>query len=60
MAHEIEHEDIVTVSNILNDTKAYTKIGLALGIEIDSNSEIFEEIETFIVEKFQEMKEENL
>jgi len=53
MAHEIE--DIVTVSNILNDTKAYIKIGLALGIDIDSNSEIFEDIETFIVEKFQEM-----
>jgi len=58
MAHEIE--DIVTVSNILNDTKAYIKIGLALGIDIDSNSEIFEDIETFIVEKFQEMQEENL
>ena len=51
-------ENIVKVSNILNDTKAYNKIGEALGIEIDCNSEIFREIEEFIVEKYNEMKED--
>ena len=46
---------IEIVSEILNDTKAYNKIGEALGIEIDNDSDIFREIEEFIVEKFKEM-----
>ena len=56
-------ENIEKVSNILNDevvnrigTGAYTKIGKALGIKINTNSEIFREIEEFIVKKFNEMK----
>ena len=59
MANEVEHDDVIKVSNVLNDTKAWLKIEKALGIEIDSNSMIFQEIEEFIVEKFNEMKEEN-
>ncbi len=46
---------IEIVSEILNDTKAYNKIGEALGIEIDNDSDIFREIEEFIVEKFKEI-----
>lgn len=55
----LEHQDLTeAVSHVLNDTKAYTKIGEVLGIEPDNNSMIFHEIEEFIVEKFHEMQEE--
>ena len=47
------------VSNVLNKTGAYTEIGKALGIEIDCDSQIFHDIEEFIVEKYEEMQEEN-
>ena len=50
--------NIVIVSNILNSTKAYIKIGEALNIDIDSNSMIFSDIEEFIVAKYLEMQEE--
>ena len=51
-------EDLtIKISNILNETKAYTRIGRALEIEINSDSEIFHEIEEFILEKYQEMEE---
>lgn len=57
--NEIEHDKTILVSNILNDTKAYIKIGEALGIEIDCDSYIFSDIEEFIKEKYNEMLEEN-
>ncbi len=47
--------EIIAVSNILNDTGAYNQIGHALNMEIDSNSDIFREIEEFILEKYNEM-----
>jgi len=50
--------NIVIVSNILNSTKAYIKIGEALNIDIDSDSIIFSDIEEFIVAKYLEMQEE--
>tara|TARA_R110000803_G_scaffold57536_1_gene115461 strand:+ start:458 stop:706 length:249 start_codon:yes stop_codon:yes gene_type:complete len=46
---------IERVSNILNDTKAYDLIGKTLGIEIDVNSEIFRDIEEYIIERFEDM-----
>lgn len=49
---------IEIVSNILNDSKVYDKIADALGIEIDNNSEIFREIEEYIIERFEEMDED--
>ncbi len=59
LLNETEHDKTVLVSNILNDTKAYIKIGEALGIEIDCDSYIFSDIEEFIKEKYNEMLEEN-
>tara|TARA_R100000231_G_scaffold7380_1_gene10334 strand:- start:2890 stop:3129 length:240 start_codon:yes stop_codon:yes gene_type:complete len=51
-------DDYQRVSMILNDTKAYEKIAKALNIEqVDNDSEIFHDIEEFIVDKFREMKE---
>ena len=46
---------IEIVSNILNDTKVYDKISEALGIDNDNDSEIFREIEEYIVEQYDEM-----
>jgi len=46
---------IEIVSNILNDSKVYDKIADALGIDNDNDSEIFREIEEYIVEQYDEM-----
>tara|TARA_R110001632_G_scaffold175184_1_gene294904 strand:- start:954 stop:1199 length:246 start_codon:yes stop_codon:yes gene_type:complete len=43
------------VSNILNDSKVYNKIAKALGIKLDPDSDIFKEIEEYIVEQYDEM-----
>ena len=52
-------DDYQRVSMILNDTMAYEKITKALNIEkVDNDSEIFHDIEEFIVDKFREMKKE--
>ena len=52
-------EKILTLSNILNNTKIWDKISEALDIEMDSNSMIFHEIEEFILDKLDEMTEDN-
>lgn len=52
-------EKILTLSNILNNTKIWDKIADALDIELDSNSMVFHEIEEFIVDKLDEMIEDN-
>ena len=43
------------VSNILNDSKVYDKIADALGIELNNDSDIFREIEEYIIEQYYEM-----
>jgi hypothetical protein len=43
------------VSNILNDSKVYDKIAEALGIELNNDSDIFREIEEYVVEQYDEM-----
>lgn len=50
---------ILKISNILNNTKVWDKISEALDIEMDSNSMIFYEIEEFILDKLDEMTEDN-
>ena len=52
-------EKILTLSNILNNTKVWDKISKGLDVELDSNSMIFHEIEEFIVDKLDEMIEDN-
>ena len=52
-------EKILTLSNILNNTKIWDKISEALDIEMDCNSMVFHEIEEFIVDKLDEMIEDN-
>jgi hypothetical protein len=55
----MEELDIVKVSDILNLNNVYDSIGEALGTKMNSDSEIFYEIEEFIVQKFNEMNEED-
>jgi hypothetical protein len=52
-------EQILTLSNILNNTKVWDKVSEALDIEMDCNSMVFHEIEEFIVDKLHEMIEDN-
>lgn len=52
-------EKILTLSNILNNTKIWDKIAEALDIEMDCNSMVFHEIEEFIIDKLDEMIEDN-
>jgi len=56
----MEYTEIEKISNVLNETKSYIRIGRALNIEIDSDSQIFYEIEEYILEKYKEMEEENV
>lgn len=50
--------EIEAVSNVLNGTDTYNKIGYVLDIEIDNDSGIFREIEEFIVTKYKEMRDD--
>lgn len=52
-------EQILTISNILNNTKVWDKVSEALDIQMDCNSMVFHEIEEFIVDKLHEMIEDN-
>lgn len=54
----MEYTNSEKISDILNETKAYIKIGKALKIEIDPDSQIFYEIEEYIYEKYKQMEEE--
>ena len=54
----MEYINSEKISNILNETKAYIKIGKALKIEIDPDSLIFYEIEEYILQKYEQMEEE--
>lgn len=46
------------VSNVLNDTGSYDSIKKIFGIEGGHDSQIFHDIEDFIVDKMLELKEE--
>jgi hypothetical protein len=51
----------IKFSNVLNDTGAYNKICLIaereMGFTVNHDSAIFDDIELFFIEKFEEMKE---
>lgn len=52
-----ELDEIVMVSEILNDTGAYDKIGKVLRVKMNNDSMIFQEIEEFIISKYKEMND---
>ena len=47
------------LSELLNDARIFDRLAEAMELELDYNSEIFHEIEEFIIDKFDEMQEEN-
>tara|TARA_R110000822_G_scaffold2241_5_gene10786 strand:- start:684 stop:932 length:249 start_codon:yes stop_codon:yes gene_type:complete len=46
---------IEKISIILNDLRIYDLISEAVGVKIDNDSEIFREIEEYILEQYDEM-----
>tara|TARA_R100000734_G_C3312706_1_gene103803 strand:+ start:1624 stop:1818 length:195 start_codon:yes stop_codon:yes gene_type:complete len=55
-----QQEQIYLISDILNESGVWTKIERALGIELDTNSDMYSEVEHFILEKIEEtLNEEN-
>lgn len=53
-----QEQNILIISDLLNSSKFWVKLEQKLGIELDSNSMIFSEIEEFILDKLEEMQEE--
>ena len=47
------------LSELLNDARIFDRLAESMELELDYNSEIFHEIEEFIIDKFDEMQEEN-
>ena len=56
----MEDHKIITISRLLNDAKVFDRYANAIGIELDNDSEIFQEIEEFIVKKIDEMVKEDV
>ena len=46
------------LSELLNDARIFDRLAETMELELDHNSEIFHEIEEFIIDKFDEMQEE--
>ena len=49
----------LVVAELLSDNKIFDKFSELVGIELDYDSQIFHEIEEFIVDKLMEIHEEN-
>jgi len=59
-----EHTDkqqdrIYTISDILNSSNVWRMLEVRLGIKLDTDSDIYHEIEEFILMKLEQMEEEN-
>ena len=49
----------LVVAELLSDNKIFDKLSDLVGIELEYDSQIFHEIEEFIVDKLMEIHEEN-
>ena len=59
-----EHTDkqqdrIYTISDVLNSSNVWRMLEVRLGIKLDTDSDIYHEIEEFILMKLEQMEEEN-
>tara|TARA_R100000234_G_scaffold113698_1_gene88321 strand:- start:2549 stop:2782 length:234 start_codon:yes stop_codon:yes gene_type:complete len=59
-----EHTDkqqdrIYTISDTLNSSNVWRMLEVRLGIKLDTDSDIYHEIEEFILMKLEQMEEEN-
>ena len=54
----MSEENLLTISNILNNTKVWDKISDATELRLDTNDDFFHEVEEFILENFERMNDE--
>ena len=59
-----EHTDkqqnrIYTISDVLNSSNIWAGLEMRLGIKLDTESDIYHEIEEFILMKLEQMEEQN-
>jgi|TARA_B100001939_G_scaffold11845_1_gene10303 hypothetical protein len=56
----MEDHKMITISRILNDAKVFDRYANAIGIKLNNDSPIFQEIEGFIIDKIDEMVKEDV
>ena len=54
----MSEDNLLTISNILNNTKVWDKISDATELWHDTNDDFFHEVEEFILENFERMNNE--
>ena len=54
-----QQDRIYTISDVLNSSNIWARLELRLGIKLDTDSDIYHEIEEFILMKLEQMEEEN-
>ena len=58
--HTDKQQDwIYTISDVLNSSNIWRMLEVRLGIRLDTDSDIYHEIEEFILMKLEQMEEEN-
>ena len=54
-----QQDRIYTISDVLNSSNIWRMLEVRLGIKLDTDSDIYHEIEEFILMKLEQMEEEN-
>lgn len=54
-----QQDRIYTISDVLNSSNIWRMLEVRLGIRLDTDSDIYHEIEEFILMKLEQMEEEN-
>ena len=54
-----QQDRIYTISDVLNSSNIWRMLEVRLGIRLDTDSDIYNEIEEFILMKLEQMEEEN-
>ena len=54
-----QQDRIYTISDVLNSSNIWRMLEVRIGIRLDTDSDIYHEIEEFILMKLEQMEEEN-
>ena len=54
-----QQDRIYTISDVLNSSNVWRMLEVRLGIKLDTDSDIYHEIEEFILMKLEQMEEQN-
>mgnify|MGYP007059462785 CR=1 FL=1 len=54
-----QQDRIYTISDVLNSLNVWQMLEMRLGIKLDGDSDIYHEIEEFILMKLEQMEEQN-